>query len=82
MLGVLLPAILQKWGLRDDAAGFLFLLQFLGSSLGAILTGANRVRTLIAGYGLLVASSGALAFTGLHALFAIFFSSDWGWAWR
>ena len=70
---MLLPAILQKWGLRDDAAGFLFLLQFLGSSLGAILTGANRVRTLIAGYGLLVASSGALAFTGLHALFAIFF---------
>ena len=73
MLGVLLPAILQKWGLRDDAAGFLFLLQFLGSSLGAILTGTNRVRTLIAGYGFLVASSCALVFAGLHTLFAIFF---------
>jgi len=73
MLGVLLPAILQKWGLRDDAAGFLFLLQFLGSSLGAILTRANRVRTLIAGYGLLVTSSCVLSFAGLHMLFVTFF---------
>ena len=73
MLGVLLPAIMQKWGLRDDAGGFLFLLQFFGSSLGAVLTGANRIHTLLAGYGLLVASSCALAFAGLHALFAIFF---------
>jgi len=72
-LGVLLPAILQKWGLRDDAAGFLFLLQFLGSSLGAVLTGANRVHALMTGYGLLVASSCALAFAGLHTLFAVFF---------
>jgi fucose permease len=70
---VLLPALSQKWGLRDDAAGFLFFLQFLGSSLGAILTGANRIRALIIGYGLLVVSACALVFTGRHLAFPIFF---------
>ncbi len=73
MLGVLLPVLSQKWGLRDDAAGFLFLLQFLGSSLGAILTGANRVRALMIGYGLLGVSACALAFAGLYVSFAVFF---------
>ena len=76
MLGVLLPTLSQKWGLRDDASGFLFFMQFIGSSLGAVLTGANRVRNLRIGYGLLVASAGALVFAGLHLLFAVFFF--WG----
>jgi len=73
MLGVLLPAFSQRWGLRDDAAGFLFFLQFLGSSLGAILTGLNRTRSVLIGYGLLVVSACALAFAGLQVLFAVFF---------
>ncbi len=73
MLGVLLPALSQRWGLRDDAAGSLLLMQFLGSSFGAILTGANRLRALRIGYGLLVVSAGALVFAGLHLLFAVFF---------
>ncbi len=73
MLGVLLPALSQQWGMRDDTAGFLFFLQFLGSSLGALLTGANRVRALITGYGLLGLSACALAFAGLHLSFVIFF---------
>jgi fucose permease len=73
MLGVLLPVLSQKWELKDDAAGFLFFLQFLGSSLGAILTGANRVRSILTGYGLLVVSACALAFAGPHTSFAIFF---------
>jgi len=73
MLGVLLPTLSHRWGLRDDAAGFLFFLQFLGSSLGALLTGANRVRALIRGYGLLVASACALAFASLQLSFAVFF---------
>jgi fucose permease len=73
MLGVLLPTISQKWGLPDDSAGFLFFLQFLGSSLGALLTGANRRRSLMRGYGLLVASACALAFSDVHVLFAVFF---------
>jgi fucose permease len=73
MLGVILPEISQKWGLRDDAAGFLFFLQFLGSSLGAILNGRNRIRSLNAGYGLLAVSTCALAFAGRDESFAVFF---------
>jgi FHS family glucose/mannose:H+ symporter-like MFS transporter len=73
MLGVLLPVLAQQWGLRDDAAGWLFFLQFVGSSLGAVLSGANRARSLKIGYGLLVVSALALAFTGLHLSFVVFF---------
>jgi MFS family permease len=73
MLGVLLPVLSQKWGFRDDKAGFLLFLQFLGSTLGAILTGTDRSRSLKAGYGLLVLSAGTLAFAGQDTLFACFF---------
>jgi len=72
MLGVLLPALSQKWGMRDDAAGFLLFLQFLGSSLGALAVGARRVRSLTAGYALLAVSACALAFAGMHLSFGIF----------
>ncbi len=72
MLGVLLPALSQKWAMRDDTAGFLLFLQFLGSSLGALLVGARRVRTLIAGYGLLALSACALAFAGKQLSFVLF----------
>lgn len=73
MLGVLLPIFSLKWGLRDDAAGFLLFLQFSGSALGAIFTSADRVRSLMRGYGMLAASSCALAFATRHTAFAIFF---------
>ncbi len=73
MLGVLLPSLAQSWGLRDDAAGFLFFLQFSGSALGAVFTGTGRVFSLMRGYGLLAVSSCALMFTGHHSAFAVFF---------
>ena len=76
MLGVLLPVLSQKWGIGDDAAGFLFFLQFLGSALGAVFTGMNRVRALVVGYGLLLLSAGVLAFVGLRLAFPVFFF--WG----
>jgi fucose permease len=72
MLGVLLPSLSQAWGLRDDTAGFLFFLQFLGSSAGALLTGPNRIRSLVGGYGLLVVMAGALTFAGPKLAFPIF----------
>jgi FHS family glucose/mannose:H+ symporter-like MFS transporter len=72
MLGVLLPELSLKWGLRDDTAGFLFFLQFLGSSGGALLTGANHTRSLVIGYGLLVVMAGALAVAGPQTAFPIF----------
>jgi fucose permease len=78
MLGVLLPVVSQKWGLRDDQAGLLFFVQFLGSSLGAIFSGRNRVRSMAVGYGLLVASACALAFAGRESLFVTFFAFGLG----
>jgi len=73
MLGVLLPFLPLISTLHDDEAGLLFFLQFLGSSLGAILTGSNRIRSLIVGYALLVVSACCLAFSALHLLFVILF---------
>jgi MFS transporter, FHS family, glucose/mannose:H+ symporter len=73
MLGVLLPVLAKKWGLADDKCGLLLFLQFLGSSLGAVFNGADRIRSLIVGYGLLVVSACALAFAGLYTLFVTFF---------
>lgn len=72
-LGVLLPLLSQRWGLHDDKAGFLLFAQFMGSTLGAVLTGINRIRSLMIGYGLLVLSAGALAFSGPYTLFLNFF---------
>lgn len=73
-IGVLLPAISAKWGLGNDKAGaWLFFLQFLGSCLGAIFSGKDRVRSMAAGYALLVAGSCALAFAGRTSLFPVFF---------
>ncbi len=76
MLGVLLPTLSQRWGLRDDAAGFLLFLQFFGSLLGAFFVGTKRLRSLMGGYALLAVSAGALTFAGMHFSFAIFFF--WG----
>src|SRR5690348_2020736 len=68
-LGVILPVLSARWALSDEAAGFLFLLQFLGSTLGAVFTGANRRLALRCGYALLAAGSWALAYAGLHTAF-------------
>lgn len=73
MLGVILPVLSARWALRDEAAGLLFLLQFLGSTLGAVFTGANRMLALRCGYALLAASAWALAYAGRNTAFALFF---------
>lgn len=76
MLGLLLPVLAVRWGLRDSQSGLLLFLQFLGSSLGALLTGKNRVRALALGYAILVASGFALAVAGPLTAYAAFFF--WG----
>lgn len=73
MLGVLLPILAQRWMLNDAAAGVLLFLQFLGSALGAVFTGLNRVRALTCGYGLLALSMAVIAFSASRAPFAVFF---------
>jgi MFS transporter, FHS family, glucose/mannose:H+ symporter len=73
LLGVLLPVFAEMWGLRDDGAGLLLFLQFSGSSLGAILSGLNRVRSMAVGYGLMAASALDLIFAHSRVPFAVFF---------
>lgn len=46
--GALLPALIGRWHLGDAQGGFLFLMSFLGSSLGALLvTGSLRLRLIL-----------------------------------
>lgn len=73
LLGALLPVLEKKWGLHDDVSGFLFFLQFLGTSLGAVITGANHLCWLMVGYGLLTVSACLLAFAGMPYVFPVFF---------
>ena len=73
MLGVLLPMLSQRWGLRDDQAGLLLFLQFFASGLGAILTGLNRTRSLAIGFGLLAGALAALALGGARIAHVVFF---------
>lgn len=73
MLGVLLPVLSQRWSLTDASAGTLLFMQFLGSALGAVFTGLNRVRALAIGYALMALSTAAISFASAHAPFAAFF---------
>jgi len=78
LLGILLPVFSQKWGLSDDTAGFLLFMQYAGSSLGAIFSGLNRIRSIALGYALLVASSLDLVFAHSRAPFTGFFFFGFG----
>jgi MFS transporter, FHS family, glucose/mannose:H+ symporter len=73
MLGVLLPTLSLRWGLRDDQAGLLLFLQFVGSGMGAIVTGLNRIRSLAIGYGLLAITLIVLALDDAKAAYFAFF---------
>jgi MFS family permease len=73
MLGVLLPTVSQRWGLRDDQAGLLLFLQFFASGLGAIVTGLNRIRSLAIGYAMFAAALAALVICGSKVAYAAFF---------
>jgi FHS family glucose/mannose:H+ symporter-like MFS transporter len=64
--GSVLPTLLAQWSLADRQAGLLFSLGWLGSSLGALLVRASRVRSLV--LGTLLAALGA---------FGMAFSSRW-----
>jgi fucose permease len=73
MLGIILPALSNEWGLSDEVAGSLFFMQFIGASLGAVITGANHIRWLKIGYSLLAGSTCVLAFSGMLLVFPAFF---------
>jgi fucose permease len=73
MLGVLLPTLSLRWGLRDDQAGLLLFLQFVGSGMGAIVTRMNRIRSMAIGYGLQAAALSVLALNGARVAYLAFF---------
>lgn len=73
MLGVLLPVLSLRWGLRDSQAGLLFFLQFSASGLGAIFTGLNRIRAMAIGYGLITVTLGVLALDIARSAYPAFF---------
>jgi FHS family glucose/mannose:H+ symporter-like MFS transporter len=72
MLGVVLPTLSMQWGLRDDQAGLLLFLQFVGSSLGALVVGLNRIRSMAIGYGLMTVALTALALGGPRSAYFAF----------
>lgn len=58
--GALLPVLLQRWHLQDEQGGQLFLLAWIGSSLGALLVHGSMRTTLFCG-----SAAVALAAVGL-----------------
>ena len=61
--GAILPALLLRWRLLDGQAGRLFLLAFIGSSLGALLVRSTLHRTIALGSLSTAISSFGLALT-------------------
>ncbi len=62
MPGALLPVMLLRWHLRDEQGGRLFLLAWIGSSLGALLVrGSLRTAMLVGSIAIAVGAAG-LAF--------------------
>ena len=57
--GALLPALIERWQLGDAQSGFLILMSFLGSSLGALLVrGSLRLRLVAGSVAIAVAAVG------------------------
>lgn len=71
--GAILPALLLRWHLGDEAAGRLFLLAFLGSSLGALLTRGPLRLTLAPGSLTTALAAAGLAITQPYAVNLLIF---------
>ncbi len=62
--GAVLPALLQRWRLSDSGGGTLFLLIWLGSSLGALATRGVLRTSIVAGCGSTALGAAVLAMSG------------------
>jgi hypothetical protein len=60
--GAILPAMLLRWQLQDEQGGRLFLMAWIGSSLGALLVRGSLRRTLFFGSLAVAAGAAGLAF--------------------
>lgn len=68
--GSVLPALLHQWSLDDSQAGLLFLLGWLGSSIGALLVRGSIIRSLSYGCLLLSFSAFGMAYASRWTSFA------------
>ncbi|ADW71255.1 transporter, major facilitator family (plasmid) [Granulicella tundricola MP5ACTX9] len=69
--GALLPALQMRWHLQDEQSGRLFLMAWIGSSLGALLVRRSLRTTLVFGsLGVAVGAAG-LALSGGHGVNAL-----------
>ena len=68
--GSVLPAILTRLSLRDNEAGFLFFLGWMGTSVGALLVRRSRVGSLSLGCALVAIGALGLAFSMRITCFA------------
>ena len=60
--GSVLPALLKQWSMSDAQAGFFFFLGWMGTSVGALLVGSSRVRSLALGSFLVAIGALGMAF--------------------
>jgi FHS family glucose/mannose:H+ symporter-like MFS transporter len=71
LLGATLPVMLVHWSLTDRRGGLLFLIMFLGSSSGALLSRGRATHSLARGTLLLFLACIALAFAEGRTVFPI-----------
>ena len=68
--GAILPTLLLRWHLSDEQAGRLFLMAWIGSSLGALLVRGSLCRLLLLGTVAFSAACTVLALCGPSAAYA------------
>jgi FHS family glucose/mannose:H+ symporter-like MFS transporter len=72
LLGPLLPAMSDRWGMADAQTGLLFPAQFISATLTAILSPWRLRYSLVSGYALLAAGMLTLTFANYPAAIAAF----------
>lgn len=73
LLGAVLPAILAHWSLEDRGGGLLFLLAWIGSTLGALASRGKPAGSVARGALLTALACFALIYAGHDALFPLIF---------
>jgi fucose permease len=71
--GVMLPALAGQYHLSDSSSGFLFLLYFAGTSVGALICRKNYARLMTAGLAAMAGTCLAVAFSPPSLFVPVFF---------
>ncbi|WP_141223848.1 MFS transporter [Granulicella pectinivorans] len=73
LLGATLPALAVRWQLTDGRAGFLFLMIFLGSSVGALVSRGRPASSVARGLAITAPACVGLAFAAGWMVFPVAF---------